>query len=242
MAARVDGETPLDSVDFFSDPALFQRSTGGGQQIGLDEVVELAVENGIDVPCLVRGADILHQPVGGEDVASDLATPGDLALRGLVDGRLVLALLNLHLIELGLDHLQRHSPVLKLRSFGTTHHHDPARDVTHSDGGLDLVDVLTAFAPGAHRGRIEIFVFDDDVDLVVDVGCDLDGRERGLTARVGVERGDPHQTVNTVLAAEVAEGVVAGDRERDAVDAGFVAFLEVDDLRLVAAPLALRGS
>ena len=85
----------------------------------------------------------------------------------------------------------------------------PARDVPHPHGGLDLVDVLPALAAGAHRRRLEVLVLHDDVDLVLDVGRDLDRGEGRLPARVRVERRDAHEAVNAVLAAEVAEGVVA---------------------------------
>ena len=49
---------------------------------------------------------------------------------------------------------------------------------------------------------------------------------------------DAHEAVHAVLAPQVAERVVARDAEARAVDARLVALLVVDDLGLVAAPLA----
>ena len=45
-------------------------------------------------------------------------------------------------------------------------------------------------------------------------GVDLDGGERRLAARVRVERRDADEAMNAVLAPQVAEGVIAFDRER----------------------------
>ena len=57
------------------DAALLERAARGGEEVGLDEVVDLAVEHGVDVAGLVLGAQVLHHPVGREHVAADLAAP-----------------------------------------------------------------------------------------------------------------------------------------------------------------------
>jgi hypothetical protein len=97
--------------------------------------------------------------------------------------------------------------------------------------------ILPALAAGAHRRRLQVLVLHLDVDLVLDVRRDLHGRERRLPARVRIERRDAHQAVHAVLAAHVAEGVVAADAEARTVDPCLVPLLVVDHLGLVPAPL-----
>jgi hypothetical protein len=125
-----------------------------------------------------------------------------------------------------------------LAALGSADDDEAGRKVLHSHRGLDLVDVLPALAAGAHGGDLEIGVFHLDVDLVFDIGGDLDGGEAGLPPRVAVERTDPNQAVHAHLCAQVAVSVGSGHGERRAVDSRFVARLVVDDVRAVAAALA----
>ena len=76
------------------------RSIGVLQQVGLDESVEIAVENGLDVAGLVFRAQILDQLVRLQHVASDLVAPGDLALGGLVSSLFSVAFGLFELVEL----------------------------------------------------------------------------------------------------------------------------------------------
>src|SRR2546426_4482680 len=54
-------------------------------EVGLHEVVELAVEDGVDVAGLVTGAVVLDRLIGGEDVMAEGLAPADLGL-GAGDG------------------------------------------------------------------------------------------------------------------------------------------------------------
>ena len=66
-------------------------------------------------------------------------------------------------------------------------------------------------------------------------GKDRDARERGVPARIGIERRDPHQPVHAALGLQPAIGVVAADLDGRGFDAGFFAlgFLEILDLEAV---------
>src|SRR5262249_30251742 len=54
--------------------ALPERPAGGGEEVGLDELVEIAVEDRVDVALALPGARVLHEAIGGEDVVADLAS------------------------------------------------------------------------------------------------------------------------------------------------------------------------
>ncbi len=191
------------------------------------------------LPRLVRSPDVLDEPVGGEDVVADLAAEVDGALARLVRSVLRVALLELLLVELGLQHLERHGPVLVLAALGPADDVDGrVGQVLQPDRRLDLVHVLPPLASGAHRRDLQVLLVDLDVDVLVAVGRHLDRRERRLTGVVRVEWAHAHQPVHADLRAEVAVRGVARDRERHVVDPRLVPLLEVDDLGLVAAPLA----
>ena len=79
--------------------------------------------------------------------------------------------------------------------------------------------------------------------LIVDVGGafrlrhHLHEGERRVTGVVGVERREADQAVDAALAAQPPEGVAAVDLQRRALDAGFVAGHDVEEVGLVAAAL-----
>src|SRR5262245_40590497 len=57
-----------------------ERAARALHQIGLDEHVDVAVEHAIDVADLFLRAVILHQPIGRQHVAANLAAERDLLL------------------------------------------------------------------------------------------------------------------------------------------------------------------
>src|SRR5262249_17951703 len=99
-------------VRFLRGAALLEIASRRREEIGLDEGIEIAVEDGVHVRVLVRGARVLHQPVRLEDVIPNLAAEVDCALRSLICRVLVLAPLELHFEELRLQDLHRHRAVL----------------------------------------------------------------------------------------------------------------------------------
>ena len=69
-----------------------------------------------------------------------------------------------------------------------------------------------------------------DLDVVVDLGQDLDEGERRLAPLLRVERADPDEPMHAALGAQPAVGAPAVDLDRHALEPGLLAFLLVDDL------------
>ena len=113
----------------------------------------------------------------------------------------------------------------------------PGRQVRDADGRVGHVDVLAAGAARSERVDAQVLVLDLDVDVVGELGPDVERRERRVAPRGLIERRDAHQPMHAGLGEEQAVRVVAGDGERRALDAGLVAGLQVDDLALEAAAL-----
>src|SRR5689334_1603387 len=89
-------------VRVLGDAALLEIAAGGRQQVGLDERVEVALQNAVDVADFVTGTEILHEAIGRQHVAPDLIAPADLRLGRLVRSGDILAPLDLLLVELRL--------------------------------------------------------------------------------------------------------------------------------------------
>ena len=83
----------------------------------------------------------------------------------------------------------------------------------------------------------EVLVVDLDVDVFGQLRPDVHRGERRVPARRLIERRDAHEPVHAGLRRQQAVGVLAGDRERRALEPGFVARLIVDHLALEAAAL-----
>src|SRR5262245_54652209 len=88
------------------DLALIWRSCAGRRtrrelrpEPGVDEGIEVAVEHGVGVPHLGTGAQVLHHPVGMQDVRADLVAEADVGLALRHRGHLLLMLALLELVE-----------------------------------------------------------------------------------------------------------------------------------------------
>ena len=160
--------------------------------------------------------------------------PADVGLGGLLGGGLRLALLQLHLVKLRAQHVPGLRAIAVLRAVVLAKHHDVGRDVGEADRRLGLVDVLAPCPAGAHGIGAHVRLLDVDLDAVVDHRIDVDAGERGVAARVGIERRDAHQPVHAVLALEPAIGVAALDLHGRRLDAGLFAAGLLDPLDLVA--------
>ena len=101
--------------------------------------------------------------------------------------------------------------------------------VAEADAALNLVDVLTTGTAAAEGVPAEARHVDDDFDGIVDEGSDADGGEGGHAFALCVEWADADETVDSGLAFEVTEGVVALDLEGGAFDAGPFAVEDVGD-------------
>ena len=148
-----------------------------------------------------------------------------------------LLLLQAQVVEARLQHLHARRTVLVLRSLVLARDDDPGRQVRDPDGRVGDVDVLPAGAARSKGVDAQVLLVNLDVDVVRQLGPDVDRGERRVPARRLIERRNPHQPVDAGLGREQAVRVVADDRERHALDAGFLARLQVDDFPLEAAAL-----
>ncbi len=163
--------------------------------------------------------------------------PADVGLGGLVGERLLLALLQLHLVEPRLEPLHGERPVLVLGALLLREDHDVGRLVQDADRGLRAVDRLPARARRAREADVDVGRIDLDVDRIVDHRIDGHRRERGVPAGIGIERRDPHESMHPALGLQPAVGVLARDLQRRRLDPGLLARAFVDELDLVAPPL-----
>ena len=204
------------------------------RQCRFHELIEVAVEHGARIGGLHAGAQILDHLIGLQHVRADLMAPADVGLGGLLGGGLLLTPLQLTLVEPRAQHLPGLRPIAVLRAVVLTHHRDIGRDVSEAHRRFRLVDVLPTGAAGPHRVDPHVRFFDIDVDAVVDHRIDVDAGERGVPARVGIERRDAHQAMHAVLGLEPAERVAALDLNGCRFNASPLAFRLFQPLDLVA--------
>src|SRR6185437_4630894 len=170
------------------------------------------------------GAEVLHHLIGLKYIRADLVAPADIGLGGLIGLRLRLALLHLRFEQFRTQHVPGHSAVAVLRAVLLALHHDVGRDMGETDRRLGLVDVLAASTARPHDVGAHIALVDVDLDAVIHHREHHDAGERSMSARVGIERRDPHQSVHAVFVLEPAIGVVTLDRHGRRFDAGALAF------------------
>ena len=89
-------------------------------EVGGDEIVYFAVEDGLGVGGLVVGAVVLDHLVGLEDVGADLVAPGDFAFFAVEFGDFVVAFLLFESFDFGLEEGEGDGAVLMLGAFGDT--------------------------------------------------------------------------------------------------------------------------
>ena len=94
--------------------------------------------------------------------------------------------------------------------------------------------MLAARAGGAVDLHLNVLGSNVDLDVVGQLGHDLERGEARLAAGVRVKGGNAHQTVDAVLTLEIAVGVLALDHDRRALDAGLFAVDIVHHLELEA--------
>src|SRR5918999_572837 len=117
---------------------------GPALQVGVDKVVEVAVENPVHVGGLLSGAQVFDELVRVEDVGADLGPEPHLRLLAALRGDLPLPLLALELEEAGPQDPHRDLAVLVLAALVLTLHDDARRQVRDPDRRVGLVDMLAA--------------------------------------------------------------------------------------------------
>jgi anaerobic selenocysteine-containing dehydrogenase len=203
-------------------------------QHAFEHLVDVAVEDGADIGVRFTRAGIFDLLVGLHDVGSDLVPPADFAF---FNARLFgLFLLEFIFVQAGFEHLHRGSFVLVLAAVVLALYDDAGGFMRDPNGRLGFVDVLPAGPRSAVGVDADIFVLDDDIDVVVDFGGDHDGSKGGVPFGVGVERADAYQAVDAVFDLEIAVGVLPFDDDGRILDPGLLAALIVKRFDAEAAP------
>jgi hypothetical protein len=137
----------------------------------------------------------------------------------------------LQLVELGLEHVDRHFTVLMLAALDLASHDEPGRQVGDANGRTRLVDMLATCAGAAKEVELEVFITHVDVDVLIDHRGYVDCGKTGVPSGVAVERRNADEAVNPFLGLQIPIGELAFDLEGDSFDA-LLLFLEVEDLIL----------
>lgn len=115
-----------------------------------------------------------------------------------------------------------------LRAFVLALDDDARRQMRDPHRRIRLVHVLSPCPRRTVRIDPQVFFVDIDDDLIVDLGIDENRCERGMPARPGVKRGNPHQPVNAVFGLGVPVRIRPLQREGYALDPRFVTGKTVD--------------
>ena len=89
-----------------------------------------------------------------------------------------------------------------------------------ANGRLDLIHILAAGSAGPKGIDPEIFVVDDEVDIIIQFGIDEDRGKGSMPALVGIEGGDAHEPVYAGFSLEIPVGIGPCHGQRHALDAG----------------------
>ena len=139
--------------------------------------------------------------------------PADVGLGGIGCVGHGLTLLQLGLVQPGLQLLHRLGAVLVLRTVVLGGDHDSGRHVGDPDRAVGGVDVLTARARRTVGIDAQLGFVDLNVDVVVDFGIDPDAGEAGVAAGVAVVGADPDQPVDPAFGLQIAVGIFAPDQD-----------------------------
>src|SRR5438067_45055 len=204
---------------------------------GLDELLDIAVEDPLHVADLDTGPVILHQGVGMEHVAADLATPVGRAQLPALLSLFGLLLEHALLEQPRAQHPHRDLAVLELRPLVLGGRDGARREMGDAHSRLGLVDVLAARAGAAIGVDAELVGTDIDLGLGLHLRRRVDEREGRLAALLEVEWRNPHEPVRAPLVFQIAVRVLAVDRERRALQARLLAGGTVEELRTEPAAL-----
>ena len=117
--------------------------------------------------------------------------------------------------------------VLVLGTLCLAGRHDAGRQVGDADRGVRGVDVLPTCTARPVGVDPAVGLVDIDLEVLVEIGCDVDARKGRVTPSGRVEGGDPHQAVHPDLRLEVAIGVRPLDLDLGGLDASLVVVLQV---------------
>ena len=194
-------------------------------EIGVDEILDVAIHDGLDIRFGIVCAQVLDQSIGAEDIGTDLAGEGNVLLHAADLVHLFLSLLLFELEELGAEHVHGHLLVLHLAPLHG--HDDPRRLVRDPHRRLRLVHVLASRPGGVVGVDGKVGGIDIDCDGIVELRHDVDGSEGSMPAAGGVEGRETDETMDAVFRTKVSIGVLSRDEQRGRADARLVAFQDV---------------
>ena len=183
-------------------------------EIGVDEILDVAIHDGLDIRFGIVCAQVLDQGIGAEDIGTDLAGEGNVLLHTADLVHLFLSLLLFELEELGAEHVHGHLLVLG--------NDDPRRLVRDPHRRLRLVHVLASRPGGVVGVDGKVGGIDIDCDGIVELRHDVDGSEGSMPAAGGVEGRETDETMDAVFRTKVSIGVLSRDEQRGRADARLV--------------------
>jgi hypothetical protein len=201
-------------------------------ELALDETVDVAAEDTRRVTHLHVRPVVFHHLIRGEHVGTDL--------RSEVDGfplspelvHLLLALATLELGQAGFQDPHGHRAILELGSLVLAGDDDPGWQVRDADGRVGGVHRLAARSRRAVDVDPELFFGDLDLLFLglLEERDHVEGRERRMSAFLGVERADPHEAMNPTLGRQEAVGVRPVQHERRGLDPRLLTVMDLVDL------------
>ena len=180
---------------------------------------------------------VLDHAVRVQDVGADLAAPGDVLLALVQVFHPLALLLQFEFVQPCAQNLHGRGAVAVLRAFVLALHDDAGRQMRQPNGRVGLVDVLPPGAAGAVGVHTQVLGADFHLDRLVDVGIDEQRGERRVSARITVERRNAHQPVDAGFRPQMAIGVRALDRERDALHPVPLPGQQIHDFHAIGAAL-----
>ncbi len=178
------------------------QGVGDRLQVAGDDLVEL-VERQVDA---VVGHAVLREVVGADPLAAVAGADEALAL----GGPLGLLLLQLGIVEAGLQHAERLGLVLVLALFVLALDDDAGLEVREPDGRGGLVDVLAAGAAGAEGVVAVVVGLEIDFD-VLRLGQHGHGGGRGVDAALGFGLGHALHAMAAAFVLQLAVDALAFD-------------------------------
>src|SRR5205823_690425 len=146
---------------------------------------------------------VLYHLIRLENVRTNLVSPCYVPFFSILTIQFSPFPILLYLVQLGLEHVQRHLTISALAPLGLASHNDTRWKVRDSHCRLNFVHVLTTFPPAPESVDCKIFFIDLNRDIFLQFRHRIDARKRGVSPLVCVKRRDSNQTMHTSLVLKI---------------------------------------